>query len=255
MTVGQASTTTAITSSPNPSVTGQPVTLTATILAVSPGTGTPTGTVNFYSGSTLLDTATLSDGVATYTTTTLPTGTSSIDGGVLGRHQLHRQHVGDVNQVVAEGTATVSLSASNTNPFAPPGDHAHGDRLGDLRLGTPTGTVTFYDSNGDRPRHGHAHQRHGHADRQRPCRSAQESITAVVLGRLELPGATSTPLSIWSSAARPTCLSTRSTRTCSASRRTSAPTLWIALINGGYPPKVVATYILQSKAARVAAVE
>ena len=37
---------------------------------------------------------------------------------------------------------------------------------------------------------------------------------------------------------------------CWASRRISAPTYWIALINGGYPPKVVATDILQTKASR-----
>ncbi|MCF3178346.1 Ig-like domain repeat protein, partial [Streptomyces sioyaensis] len=46
-TVTQASTTTAVTTSPDPSVFGDSVTLTATVSPVSPGAGTPTGTVTF----------------------------------------------------------------------------------------------------------------------------------------------------------------------------------------------------------------
>ncbi|MBK6723288.1 MAG: Ig-like domain repeat protein [Acidobacteria bacterium] len=49
-TVNMASTTTAVTSSPNPSVWGQSVTMTATISVTSPGAGAPTGTVNFLDG-------------------------------------------------------------------------------------------------------------------------------------------------------------------------------------------------------------
>jgi hypothetical protein len=45
--VNPANTTTAVTSSPNPSVFGQPVTFTATVTASAPGAGTPTGTVTF----------------------------------------------------------------------------------------------------------------------------------------------------------------------------------------------------------------
>ena len=148
MTVGQASTTTAIISSPNPSVTGQPVTLTATVLAVGPGTGTPTGSVNFYSGSTLLDTATLSDGVGTYTTTTLPAGTSSIDAVYSGDSNFTASTSATINQVVAQGTATVSISASNTNPFALQPITLTAIVSVVSGLGTPTGSVTFQDSNG-----------------------------------------------------------------------------------------------------------
>jgi hypothetical protein len=50
-TVNQASTATTVTSSVNPSVTGQSVTFTATVASVSPGTGIPAGTVTFYKGS------------------------------------------------------------------------------------------------------------------------------------------------------------------------------------------------------------
>ena len=42
------------------------MTLTATVAAVSPGAGTPTGTVDFMNGSTSLGTGTLTNGVATF---------------------------------------------------------------------------------------------------------------------------------------------------------------------------------------------
>src|SRR5271157_3735824 len=45
--VSQSSTTTTLTSSANPSATGSSVTFTATVAAVSPGSGTPTGSVTF----------------------------------------------------------------------------------------------------------------------------------------------------------------------------------------------------------------
>src|SRR5207248_915534 len=45
---------TAVTTSPDPSVYGQPVTLTATVAAQSSGAGPPTGTVNFTEGATTL---------------------------------------------------------------------------------------------------------------------------------------------------------------------------------------------------------
>ena len=56
LTINQASTTTAMAASVNPSVYGQSVTFTASVVAVAPGSGTPTGTVSFMEGSTTLDT-------------------------------------------------------------------------------------------------------------------------------------------------------------------------------------------------------
>ena len=51
-TVAQAATTVALTSSANPSIYGQAVTFTATV--ASSTTGTPTGSVTFFDGSTAL---------------------------------------------------------------------------------------------------------------------------------------------------------------------------------------------------------
>jgi DNA-binding beta-propeller fold protein YncE len=73
------STTTAVSSSGNPSVFGQSVTFTATVTPVSPGTGTPTGTVTFLNGKTTVGTGTLNDSsVTTWSTSSLPVGTYSV---------------------------------------------------------------------------------------------------------------------------------------------------------------------------------
>ncbi|WP_240510037.1 Ig-like domain-containing protein, partial [Streptomyces malaysiense] len=71
----QAATTTGLTSAPDPSVFGEAKTLTATVAAVPPGSGTPTGSVDFFDGATLLGTGTLSGGTATLTTSALSVGT------------------------------------------------------------------------------------------------------------------------------------------------------------------------------------
>jgi uncharacterized repeat protein (TIGR03803 family) len=75
-TVHAAATTTALVSSLNPSASGQSVTFTATVKGQFGGT--PTGTVTFKDGSTVLKAVTLGSGVAKFTTTALATGTHSI---------------------------------------------------------------------------------------------------------------------------------------------------------------------------------
>jgi hypothetical protein len=77
-TVNLASSQTSLMSSPNPSKSGQAVTFNATITAIAPGKGTPTGTVTFYNGSSTLDTASVGSGKATLKTSTLASGTYTI---------------------------------------------------------------------------------------------------------------------------------------------------------------------------------
>jgi hypothetical protein len=79
-------TATSLTSSPNPSRHGQMVTFTATVTPTS-GTGTPTGTVTFLDGSTTLGSPPLNSGVATFSTSSLSTGT----------HSITAQYGGDTN--------------------------------------------------------------------------------------------------------------------------------------------------------------
>ncbi|MGA2389729.1 MAG: Ig-like domain repeat protein [Candidatus Sulfotelmatobacter sp.] len=74
--VNAASTTTTLASSTNPANFGQGVTFTAKVTPKY--SGTVTGSVAFYNGSTKLGAATLSSGVANYTTTKLPAGSDQI---------------------------------------------------------------------------------------------------------------------------------------------------------------------------------
>jgi hypothetical protein len=55
---------TSLSSSPNPVVLGTPLTLTASVSVPAPGSGTPSGTVSFFDGTTLLGTSPVNSGVA-----------------------------------------------------------------------------------------------------------------------------------------------------------------------------------------------
>jgi len=76
---GATATTTVLNVSPSSAVYGQPVTLTAAVGVITPGSGTPTGgTVIFMAGTTLLGSTTLNNGSAVLTTTSLPAGLQSV---------------------------------------------------------------------------------------------------------------------------------------------------------------------------------
>ncbi|CAM2927583.1 Ig-like domain repeat protein [Saccharomonospora xinjiangensis] len=142
------STTTTLTSSPNPSVLGQPVTFTATVTPDSPTTATPTGTVSFYDGATLLGTVPLNaSGTATFTTTGLGVGAHDITAVYSGDSTFLPSTSTPLTQTVTPGYAVVVLnvSTSSTAPgepvtfvagvVPPPGTDDF----------VPTGTVTFYE--------------------------------------------------------------------------------------------------------------
>lgn len=101
--VQPAPTTTSLVSSLNPSKSGQSVTFTAT---VSPEySGTVTGNVSFYNGSTKLAGETLAGGVASYSTTKLPVGTDSIIALYKGNNSFATSSSNIVNQVVNAGSS------------------------------------------------------------------------------------------------------------------------------------------------------
>ena len=68
------------------------MTLTATITPT--GTAAPTGTVEFFNGSTLLGTGTVANDVATLQTTALAVGNNAVTAALFRRLQLSRQHLG-----------------------------------------------------------------------------------------------------------------------------------------------------------------
>jgi hypothetical protein len=131
----------AITSSINPSLLGQAVTLSTTVSSIS---GTPTGTVQFYDGATLLGSATLSGGNASL----LTTFTS------IGIHTLTVVYAGDPADVgatsagYAQDVVTPTISGnltSSINPSLAGQTTVLTETVSStLASPTPTGTVSFY---------------------------------------------------------------------------------------------------------------
>ena len=101
----------ALTSSLNPSTYAQPVTFTATVTS---GSGNiPTGTVNFTDGSTTFGSATLdSNGLATFTASTLAAGTHSIVAAYLGDANNPPANSPALSQVVTQVPTTTALTSS-----------------------------------------------------------------------------------------------------------------------------------------------
>ena len=117
---------TSLVSHPNPSVFGQTVTFTATVGTSATGAGTPSGVVVFTIGAGLPVTASLSNGVATFITDTLPVGTYPITATYGG------DDIFTSSQAVLAADQTVNKASTNTtlllSPLPP--------------LGSPTLTIT-----------------------------------------------------------------------------------------------------------------
>jgi hypothetical protein len=109
-------TTTALSSSLNPSAATQPVTFTATVSATGAG-AVPSGTVTFKDGTTTLGTATLSNGTTTFTTSTLAAGSRSITAIYGGDQYFQTSTSSPLTQVVSGFATTTALQASS-NPAA-----------------------------------------------------------------------------------------------------------------------------------------
>jgi len=106
LTITPASTSDALSSSANPAPVGSNVTFTSTLTAVSPGSGTPTGTVQFFADSAPLGSpATLVSGVASISTSSLSQGT----------HAISNKYAGDGNF----SASSANLSPAETINAAP----------------------------------------------------------------------------------------------------------------------------------------
>jgi hypothetical protein len=109
-------TTTALSSSANPSVFGQAVTITATVTSAS---GTPTGTVVFKEGSTTLGTETLNNGVATLSLSTLGVGTHTITAIYSGDSNFTAGTPGTLTQkvmvIITLGPTTLSATQAGAS--------------------------------------------------------------------------------------------------------------------------------------------
>jgi hypothetical protein len=137
-------TTTALSTSPNPS-NGQPVTFTA--LVTSP-VGIPTGTVTFSDGGVPIGTGnvngSLLNGQATFTTSSLSAGAHTITAQYGGDAGFLSSASGPVSQSVTGGTpATVALKTS-VNPVAEGGALTLTATVASPSGGRPSGQVTFF---------------------------------------------------------------------------------------------------------------
>ena len=90
--IAKASSSTSLTSNANPVLLDNAITFTATVTSTA---GTPSGTVSFYDGTTLLGQGALSGGVASYTTSSL----------AVGAHTITADYGGDSNFLVSTSSA------------------------------------------------------------------------------------------------------------------------------------------------------
>jgi len=139
--VGQLfATSSQLNSSPNPSVYGNSVTLTATVASSG---GTPTGTVTFNRGATGLGRAQLVNGIAAFATkpTQLGGGTSSITAVYAGDSKHAASTSTPLLQVVTQGPTTATLT-SQPNPSSA-GQTVTLTATVAASPGVPTGSVAF----------------------------------------------------------------------------------------------------------------
>src|SRR5262249_19954851 len=134
-------------SGPAGSVTqGQPVSLTATVTSAA---GTPSGTVNFLEGTTVVATGTLSGGTLTTSTSTLS----------VGSHTLFARYVGSGNFAASDSTPSFVVSVTSAGAATTSTALASSLPAGSVFTqsvtftatvtsggGTPGGTVTFFDN-------------------------------------------------------------------------------------------------------------
>jgi RHS repeat-associated protein len=146
-TVNQASTATSVTSSANPSVFGQVVTFTATVSAVSPGVGIPTGTVAFKDGGATIGTGALNgSGQATFTVSALSVSGHSITAAYGGDANFAGSSSPASSQTVNKAaTSTTVVSSVNPSVSDQPVTFTATVNVTAPGSGTPTGTVTFKD--------------------------------------------------------------------------------------------------------------
>lgn len=128
--VSKASPVGTLTSSSNPSLPGSAVTFTDTLPT------DVTGSVTFNSGSTVLGTTTVSNGVATVTTSTLPLGSDPIAATYSGDAN-NNSSIATLTQVVAKANPTVTVTTSGPSFFGQSVSITASVPTG------PTGAITF----------------------------------------------------------------------------------------------------------------
>lgn len=116
--VNKALTTASVTASSALSEVGQPVTFTATVAVVAPGSGTPTGMVTFVDGTTPLGTRLLDGNAqATFTTSTLSVGGHAITVAYNGGNSSFAGDTSDElpHTVISQPTVTIAVTTDGAD--------------------------------------------------------------------------------------------------------------------------------------------
>jgi len=132
-----AATTTTVTSNFNPSIFG-PVTFTAVVTSTS---GTPTGTVIFYDGSTQIRSSALANGSVSMSTSSLMVGSHSITAAYQGSTAFASSTSAILTQVVNSDPTTTTL-VSSVNPSTV-GESVTFTATVTAPYGTPFGYLVF----------------------------------------------------------------------------------------------------------------
>ena len=142
VTVSPPPTTTVLSSSQNPSSLNQPVTFTAALQLTS--SGTPTGSVTFYDGSSSIGTGTVANGSAQLTISGLQIGTHSVTATYSGDANFSGSTSAALSQVVNLGPTTTTVTSS-ANPAIMGFNITFTVNVYPPYGGTPTGLVTLFD--------------------------------------------------------------------------------------------------------------
>lgn len=143
--VNKASTTTSLTSSTNPSVRGESVLLTASVVANSPGTGIPTGMITFKDGGVIVDTKTVDvSGEAILNLNTLSVGSHTLTAEYSGDTHYEVSASGDLTQTVNKAqTVTTLISSLNPSAFGQNINFTATVTVNLPGVAMPTGTVVL----------------------------------------------------------------------------------------------------------------
>ena len=152
LTIGTASTTTALGTSDASPVVGETVTYTATVAATAPGAGTPMGTVTFTGNGGTLCMASL-DGAspdeATCPVAYSAVGSDSVSATYFSDGNYSTSSSNSVSETIGTASTATDLSASPTNPVVgQPVTYTATVSVSAPGAGTPTGAVTFTGSSG-----------------------------------------------------------------------------------------------------------
>jgi large repetitive protein len=190
--VNQAQTATTVTAAPIPGIAGAAETITATV-KVTAGSGTPTGTVTFTSGTTQLGSAPLTNGGTATITPTLAQGSYQIVATYSGDANNQGSASAPLPLTVVQATTQTALNVA-PNPalvLAPITFTANVTGNG----GTPTGSVNFL-ANGNVIGSGAVNTSGAATFTTSTLAAGTYAITASYMGDTNDAGSTSSPVSL-----------------------------------------------------------